>query len=177
MFVSAARPRKRSIRPLEWSGPMPSFPCGSSRTSDGVSPHLARPETKNSSITPCALLMKSPYCASQITSLSGDWTLYPISKPIAPASLNGLFSTSNEACACEKSLQGNIRFVGLRIIKYCVALAERAAGTVLSRQTDRDPILQDRCKGKILRCGPVHFIGRFADRGAAPSRQPLPASG
>ena len=38
-------------------------------------PHLARPDVTNSSRITCAPLMKSPYCASQITSRPGSCTL------------------------------------------------------------------------------------------------------
>ena len=59
------------MRPLEWSGPWPSRPCGSSMTTPERWPHLASPELMNSSITICAPSTKSPNCASQSTSAFG----------------------------------------------------------------------------------------------------------
>ena len=71
----AAAWRIRSGRALECSGPAPSYPWGSRKTSDGLSPHFARPDVTNWSSITCAPLMKSPYCASQITSRPGAWML------------------------------------------------------------------------------------------------------
>ena len=73
----------RSIRPDEWSGPWPSKPCGSSRTTDERWPHFCSDDEMNSSTMVWAPLAKSPNWASQSTSASGRSTEYPYSKPIA----------------------------------------------------------------------------------------------
>ncbi len=62
---------QRSIRPDVWSGPWPSWPCGSSMTTLDRCPHLASADEMNSSMTDCAPLTKSPNCASHSTSASG----------------------------------------------------------------------------------------------------------
>ena len=59
------------MRPEEWSGPWPSMPCGSRRTTSEVWPHLASPEEMNSSMIDWAPLTKSPNWASQTTSAFG----------------------------------------------------------------------------------------------------------
>ena len=63
------------MRALECSGPCPSYPCGSSRTSPEGWPHLVSAAVMNWSIMICAPLAKSPNCASQSTSVSGSPTL------------------------------------------------------------------------------------------------------
>ena len=72
MLLSAQSWRKRSGLALEWSGPCPSKPCGSSRVSPLTRAHLVSPLAMNSSITTWAPLAKSPYWASQMTSACGD---------------------------------------------------------------------------------------------------------
>ena len=74
MLSCAADCRKRSSRALECSGPLPSYPCGSSSVRREVWRHLERPETRNWSTITCALLTKSPNWASQRTSASGAAT-------------------------------------------------------------------------------------------------------
>ena len=59
------------MRPEVWSGPWPSWPCGSSSTTSESWPHLASPEEMNSSMIDCAPLTKSPNWASHSTSASG----------------------------------------------------------------------------------------------------------
>ena len=59
------------MRPEVWSGPWPSWPCGSSSTTSDSWPHLASPELMNSSMIDCAPLTKSPNCASHNTTASG----------------------------------------------------------------------------------------------------------
>ena len=70
MLSSAHSCRYRSTRPELWSGPWPSWPCGSSRVSALRWPHLTSPEDRNSSTTDWAPLAKSPNCASQATKAS-----------------------------------------------------------------------------------------------------------
>ena len=52
-------------RPEVWSGPWPSWPCGSSSVTRGRWPHFTSPEEMNSSTIDWAPLTKSPNCASQ----------------------------------------------------------------------------------------------------------------
>ena len=59
------------MRPEVWSGPWPSWPCGSSSTTSESWPHLASPELMNSSMIDCAPLRKSPNWASHNTIASG----------------------------------------------------------------------------------------------------------
>jgi len=59
------------MRDEEWSGPWPSYPCGSSSTSPDVWPHLSSAATRYSSMIVWAPLPKSPNCASHTTSASG----------------------------------------------------------------------------------------------------------
>jgi len=54
-----------------------------------VSRHFERPATMNWSITICAPLTKSPYCASHRTSVSGAEVEYPYSNPSAAYSESG----------------------------------------------------------------------------------------
>ena len=68
MLSSAHICRNRSGRPEVWSGPWPSWPCGSSRVTAERWPHFTSPEEMNSSITDWAPLTKSPNWASQATS-------------------------------------------------------------------------------------------------------------
>jgi hypothetical protein len=58
------------MRPDVWSGPWPSWPCGSSSTTSDSWPHLASLDEMNSSMTDWAPLTKSPNCASHSTSAS-----------------------------------------------------------------------------------------------------------
>src|SRR3954452_20733243 len=87
MLFSAHICRQASIRPDEWSGPWPSYPCGSSRTTLERWPHFCSELEMNSSTIVWAPLPKSPNCASQQTRTSGASTEYPYSKPIAANSL------------------------------------------------------------------------------------------
>src|SRR5256885_16902119 len=99
MLSSAQICRYRSIRPEVWSGPCPSWPCGSSRVRAVCWPHFASPDEMNSSTTDCAPLAKSPNCASQSTSASRFSTEYPYSKPIAANSDSSESCTKNRAAA------------------------------------------------------------------------------
>ena len=62
------------MRADEWSGPWPSWPCGSSMTTPDFWPHLVSPEEMYSSMTDWAPLTKSPNCASQMVRASGRAT-------------------------------------------------------------------------------------------------------
>ena len=75
MLSFAQSCRKRSMRALECSGPLPSWPWGRSMVSRECCPHLARADDTNWSTIISALLKKSPYCASQTTSVSGSAAL------------------------------------------------------------------------------------------------------
>ena len=83
MLSCAQRVRNRSTRAEEWSGPWPSYPCGSSSTTLERWPHFCSPELTNSSMIVCAPSTKSPNCASQQTRAPGRATEYPYSKPTA----------------------------------------------------------------------------------------------
>ncbi len=74
MLSSAHICRKRSTRADEWSGPCPSWPCGSSMTREDRCPHFCSPEEMNSSMIVCAPLTKSPNWASHRTRASGRAT-------------------------------------------------------------------------------------------------------
>ena len=62
------------MRAEEWSGPWPSYPCGSRSTTPEDWPHLVSLAVMNSSMTIWAPLTKSPNCASHATSASGRAT-------------------------------------------------------------------------------------------------------
>ena len=62
------------MRAEEWSGPCPSYPCGSSSTTPEDCPHLVWLAEMNSSITTWAPFTKSPNCASHATRASGRAT-------------------------------------------------------------------------------------------------------
>ena len=62
------------MRADEWSGPWPSKPCGSSRTTEERWPHFCSAEEMNSSMMVCAPFAKSPNCASHSTRASGRST-------------------------------------------------------------------------------------------------------
>mmetsp|Transcript_14999 Transcript_14999/g.63281 ORF Transcript_14999/g.63281 Transcript_14999/m.63281 type:complete len:284 (-) Transcript_14999:992-1843(-) len=101
---SFAAASHRSGRALEWSGPWPSWPCGSNNTMPLLCPHFASAVVMNWSTTHCALFAKSPNCASQSTKVS--WpasTLYPYSNPNTACSLSG------ELAATKRSWRPNPR--------------------------------------------------------------------
>mmetsp|Transcript_6912 Transcript_6912/g.29449 ORF Transcript_6912/g.29449 Transcript_6912/m.29449 type:complete len:287 (-) Transcript_6912:144-1004(-) len=101
---SFAAASHRSGRALEWSGPWPSWPCGSNNTMPLRCPHFASAVVMNWSTTHCALFAKSPNCASHSTKVS--WpasTLYPYSNPNTACSLSG------ELAATKRSWRPNPR--------------------------------------------------------------------
>ena len=76
MLFSAQSVRKRSMRALECSGPLPFVAVRQQHHQPArLSPLLLRQQEMNWSIMICAPLAKSPNCASQITSVSGSATL------------------------------------------------------------------------------------------------------
>src|SRR3546814_237247 len=78
--------KKRSGFALLCSGPAPSIPCGSNKVKPVWRNHLASPEAMNWSTTTCAVLKKSPNCASQSTKFLGCSMEYPYSKAMTPSS-------------------------------------------------------------------------------------------
>ena len=74
MLCSAQSVRNRSMRADECSGPWPSKPCGSNRTTPDRWAHLSSPAEMNWSTITWAPLAKSPNWASHSTSVSGDST-------------------------------------------------------------------------------------------------------
>ncbi len=69
---SAQSWRKRSMRPLECSGPLPSKPWGSSITSPLMRCHFTWAEVMNWSMITWAPFAKSPNCASHMVSVVGS---------------------------------------------------------------------------------------------------------
>ena len=62
------------MRADEWSGPWPSYPWGSTSTTDERWPHFCWEELMNSSMMVWAPPAKSPNCASHRTRASGRST-------------------------------------------------------------------------------------------------------
>ena len=98
--------RKRSNRPLECSGPCPSYPCGKLITKPVRCSHFLSPEAINWSMMHCALLAKSPNWASQMVNESGETSEYPSSNPSAPNSDRDELQTLNLAWKPLRSSRG-----------------------------------------------------------------------
>ena len=144
------------MRADEWSGPWPSYPCGSSRTTEERWAHFCSAEEMNSSMIVWAPLTKSPNCASH--SDEGVGPLDRVAVLEAQRGELGQQASRRRRTGAWPSprYSSGVHSCGVLLVdEHRVTLHERAAPGVLPGEADRGALHEQRAEGEELAHAPV----------------------
>ena len=155
MFSCAASWRNRSSRALECSGPLPSYPCGSSRVSRDVSRHFDRPGRHE-------LVDDDLRAVHEVSELRLPQH-ERLGRCGGVAVLEADARVLRERRVVDLERRGRLvemlhrreRRAGVHVVQNRVAVRERAPLGVLAGDPDGDAVDEQRCERERFRLAPV----------------------